>query len=136
VRGDEKAEAHLAARILEHGAILDTRQPRRFEIRHAAAGVRVAYAIERDEQPPRGWTVREVARSPYAEPASAGTRAAAALAFSEIALRKLGSISLAGDAASAEGSPIRAVSDFAIDDRGRFGFLRATDVEAPPRRRS
>lgn len=123
VPSDAEAEARLQRSILEHGAILETRQPRRFEIQHAVDGMRVSYAVERDERSTGGWTVREVARSPYAEPKPA--QAAGGLVFPKIALQKVGSISLASEAAApSQDSPIRGISDFAIDDRGRFGFLR------------
>jgi hypothetical protein len=124
VRGDEGATARLERSIFEHGAILDTGPPHRFAIRHAAAGMRVAYEVEPGEEAAGGWSVREVARTPYAEPGAPEQRAAGVLAFPEVALRKIGSISLTAGPAPPDGTPIRDVSELAIDDRGRFGFLR------------
>jgi hypothetical protein len=119
VPGDEAAQAALDLSIRDDGAILDTRQPGRFEIRHAAAALRVTYAIEAGARAAEKPTVREISRAPFARERAT----AAAPAFPKAVLSPLGTISLVGETI-AKDSPIGDVAEFAIDDRGRIGFLR------------
>jgi hypothetical protein len=127
ISDDEDAQEQLRNAIHEHGAILDTTQPSRFELRHVAAGERVTYAVARDADTPHGWKVTEVARTPYADSQSDANKPAQRAQVPEVALRRLGSIELEGVGRSA--SPIQAVADFQIDDRGRIGFLRHRAAE-------
>jgi hypothetical protein len=119
--GDASERGRIQYSIWKEGAILDTREPRRFSIRHAAAALRVTYEVEEKTGSSPVRAVREIARDPYD-----GPDRARAQAFPVVSLRKLGAIAL--DSARRD-SPIRDVGRFAIDDRGNVGFLRCDGCE-------
>jgi sugar lactone lactonase YvrE len=121
----EKAEVHLLHEMRTQGAILSTTRPARFELRHVAAGQRVSYAVERNEQAKGAWSVREIARAPFVP-----TRAQAATPTSSTgmrALRKLGVIPLV--TADATVPSIGRIGEFALGEGGRLAFVTGCGCE-------
>jgi hypothetical protein len=102
-------------------SILET-TPGRFTLRSMKAQERVTFAVEHVTGAREGWSVKEVGRAPFVE--SAAPVAQATEAHVRLELRALGTIDLS---ASASRSPIHDVMCFALDDRGRIGFLRRTE---------
>jgi len=66
IPGDKQAEERLRKSLDQHGAILRTDQPNRFEIFLGKENKRLIASVSRDDV--GKWVVKEVARVPYTEP--------------------------------------------------------------------
>lgn len=122
VRGNDDASDKLQDELPARSAILDT-SLRHFTLRHVAANRRVTYEVERDSSMPSGWRVVEQANVAFVDERKAESRPSVASRFREMTLSKIGSIELRSPSAIAAESAIQRVGAFAMDDRGRFGFV-------------
>ncbi|MEO5559140.1 MAG: hypothetical protein ABIO49_05055 [Dokdonella sp.] len=120
---DDRAEARLLADMNEHGAILDTTHPGRFEVRQVATGERLGFAVARDAKDRNGWVVRVADRSAYVPEVAVKSNLA-----NMQPLRMLGSVTLRNEN-PANASPIHDVWDFAVGG-GHFAFIAGCDCES------
>lgn len=122
--GADERRQRIQEEIRRSGAILASGQPGQFELRDAVSGERVTYAVAADAAQPDGWKISRVAVAPYGEAADQG--APWTLTIPAVELEKLGRIELDRGEAGTYDGPIRGIYDFAIDDRGRFGFVEVS----------
>lgn len=116
----------LEHHIRQHGAVLRTDQPRRFDLWFVREQQRVTFEVEKGGA--EGWRVREIARAPH--DAAVANDEASPDKLESLALKHLGTVELM--LRTAERPEIRDIEYFDIDDRGRIGFLRAEEAgEAP-----
>lgn len=124
---DDFAEARLLADMNEHGAILDTTQTARFEVRKLATGERLGWTVERDAKDRDRWSARLADRRAYVQPESVKPD------LSDVQpLRALGTVTL-GNEGAANASPVHDLSDFAVGG-GKFAFVAGCNCESPERR--
>jgi sugar lactone lactonase YvrE len=123
--GDEDAEGRLRARMRDGGAIISVGR-KRFEVGCMREGKRVTFAVEPADD--GNWTVQERLRRDYRwEPVTPTRRT---LAMPEAELRHLGVICL-DQRRVASRHPVRDVSAFDLDDKGRICFVRAVPRQRP-----
>lgn len=120
---DENREQYYAALrlefwIREHGAILETSKPHRFDVWFVKDGQRATFQVDKDAG--GTWQVTEVARAAYAglEPEKKPDAI-----VRTIELKHLGTIQL--ETGADKPAPIRDIRRFAFDERGRIAFIRA-----------
>lgn len=109
---DEDDQDRLREEMWRQGAILAS-GPRSFELRFAAAGERVTFAVERAGE---GWSVTERARAPFTD----GTEAPRALP--RLALRPARRVALGTRPVG--GREVRDIAAFGFDERSRLRFVR------------
>lgn len=114
VSGDAEEQDRLRSEIWKESAILTT-GPRRFELRHVAESLRVAYALE--EGTDGTWTVREVAHEPHGPSVTPPPASAEPL---RLTLSR--EVALGG--AVPPPAEIRDVLAFGFDAEGRLRFAR------------
>ena len=116
----------ISERVDRHGTILQTDQPGQFDLWLVKAGQRVTFRVARDEA--GGWTATERSRADYAPPPRDQTPPRQPDVLDKLSLQSLGTIEL-----EPEPTPlpeVRDIADFAFDDHGRIGVLRAADDTA------
>jgi hypothetical protein len=116
--GDEAAKDKLLRWITDHGGILRSDQPNRFDLFFAAESKRVTFAVTK--KAPGVWTVTEIARAPFSIAPSAEPPLAAS---PKQTLKELDPLPLQANLVGAE-LPIRNVQEFAVDGQGQIGLLR------------
>jgi hypothetical protein len=119
IPNDEDAEDRLQDYIREHGAILRSDEPNRFDLRLVAEGKRAAFRVIPATDSPTGWEVSEIGRSNFVLTISS---APAPVEIAPITLKPLGTIRLRTQVSDTQ--PVRDVHDFDVDGRGRLGFVR------------
>jgi hypothetical protein len=92
--------------------------PGRFELRHVRSNERVEYVVSGGASENSGWTVRTVARAPYAEPV-----AASPTPWPKIKLERLRPTELHTGGVSLT-SPLRDIDAFDFDSAGNVRFVR------------
>ena len=105
-------------------AILPTSEPGRFAVWFVKDEQRVTFAVTAPAEPGGAWTVAEVARAPYDGPPEPEP-----VEVLPIELEHLGGIDLAVSEPPA--GPIRDVSGFDLDDRGRIGVPQLLESRHP-----
>jgi hypothetical protein len=125
VPGDRVAEDRLMIKITQKGAILRTDQAGRYDLWYVRDARQVTFAVARG--PTGAWTVTEIGRRPYVEPAASASSEAP---IPERPLRLLGRIELKAPK-SGPAPDVRDISDFVFDDRGRIAFLRDVGGKTP-----
>ena len=112
------AKDKLQGWIGDHGGILRSDQPNRFDLFFAAESKRVTFAVTK--KTPGEWTVTEIARAPFSIAPSAEPPLAAS---PKQTLKELDPLPLQANQVGAE-LPIRNVHEFAVDGQGQIGLLR------------
>ena len=109
--------------LQQHSAILDVREPRRFELWFPGEKTRVKFEVRPEAACESGWSVDTIGLRDYV-----GVELPARVEpeFEAAKLKRLGDITLR--ARTAEPHPIRDLMDFDFDDQGRIGFVRREEA--------
>jgi hypothetical protein len=129
----EKVHDGLRDWIRTYGGILNADEDSKFAVYFASEAKRVIFEVKRGG--PDGWTVTEVAQSPFsystapARPEPSQSRPLDLATVPERELRSLPSLVFRGGNTPPRPT-IRGVGDFVIDGAGRLAFLREDDNQA------
>lgn len=124
--GDMDAHEALLDEMREGGALLETREPGRFELRHVAEDLLVTYEVRKVDDVEEPWEVCEVEHQRY-EAAPKSVSSTAVETERPVELQHLGTTVLG----SSEPYPwmhIHDVRGFDVDGQGRVGFVRGRGV--------